>query len=393
MNWWIDMNTDKMANYLEHDLGKDGRVRWGIVQKFMQKSYKPEHLNVIYRCLSWLQARWNKEYGPVVSVPLCQAAYRARSPDMALRILTSPWTRILPNTTAATWLLRVCAELQEEKLFKSPVEREMKPFPRESAVNDYVDPNAVEEEETKAASSYGGRHGQQEEKKAENTKKLDFGGHDLDASFQNVVQYVWDPRYNIRIDARLYALKAEFYAAKGGETQKVLENLKKFQEFLPNLSLLPYTKSNGQTVTPVAPVVDAILPTSLLASGEYQSAIDEITKLGSQAKEGPQKVRLLRVHLAALLALGKVQDAYAVLKNAGEELVNQHELMQTHLGVHDRVDSIRELYAKLETDAGFKISSDTKSYLQKLDSLLGERPAPPAAEAEAQAAPSEEAKQ
>jgi len=361
MNWWIEMNTDKMGKFLEHDLDHSHRVRWGIVQKFMLKAHKPEHMKTLYRCLSWLQARWNKEFNCVVTVPLCKAAYRARSPDMALRILNSPWLRMLPNTNSHAWLLRTCVELQEEKLFASPSFVNYKPYPREYAVDDWVNPIAEEEEESKSQ-SYGSRHGGQQEEKKVEVKVEDFGGRDLDATFKNVVSYVFSPRHYTKLEPRLYALEAEFYAAKG--------NLEKTRELLDKVASMPaqpvreYTKSNG-TVERTEPLVtDAILPTAYLAAGQAQQAIDEIEKTGAKQIN----TRLRRVLVAALLALGKTEEAYNAIKESGN--VNQFELLQTHLGHHERVEQIRQIYARLESEVGAQLTPEIKEYLNKLDSAI-----------------------
>lgn len=376
------MNTDKMANFLEHDLDNKNHVRWGIVQKFMQKTYKPEHFHVLFRCLSWLQARWNKEFTPVVTVPLCKAAYRARTPDMALRILNSPWIRILPNTTSNAVLLRLCAELAEEKyLFKSPEHRNFQPYKNESTVNDWVDPNAADAEEEEVKPKSHGRHGQQEEEKKDDGPKVDYGGQDLEASFKNAVDFVWNPHSGARMDARLYAHRAEFHAARG-EVDVVRDLLAKGST-VPAPAPRSYTKPNGTVVTNAPYNTDHILPTALLAAGQAQQALDEIAKVGG-AKDN---LHLRRVLIAALFATGKDSQALAEIKAAGD--INQPELMQTHLGVHERVDKIRDLYAQLESE-GSKVTAESKSYLKSLDSLLGPRPEPvaeetPAAEAAAEA--------
>lgn len=381
MNWWIGMNTDKMGNFLEHDLDHGNHVRWGIVQKFMEKAYKPEHMHVIYRCLSWLQARWNKGFGPVVSVPLCRAAYRARSPDMALRVLNSPWIRILPNSNSNAWLLRVCVEKAEEALFKSPEYRSFKPYPNESAVNDWVDPHAVEVEEEVKPKSYG-RHGQQEEDTKDDGPKVDFGGKDLNVSFKNVVDYVWNPHSGARMEPRLYTLRADFHATRG-EVDIVRDLLAKGAS-VPQPELKPFTKTNGTVVTPKVDNPHIALPTALLVAGQAQQAIDEIAKVGG-AKDD---IRLRRVLIAALLATGNDAQALAEIKAAGD--VNQPELMQTHMGVHERVDKIREFYSQLESE-GVKLTSESKNYLKSLDSLLGPRPEPAAPAAEETAAEAAEA--
>lgn len=380
MNWWIGVNTDKMGQMLEHDLEAKGHVRWGIVQKFMQKSYKPEHMHTLFRSLSWLQARWNKEFTPVVTVPLCKAAYRARTPDMALRVLNSPWIRILPNTTSNAVLLRLCAELAEEKyLFKSPEHRNFQPYKNENAVNDWVDPRAAEEEEAVVKPKSHGRHGQQEEEKKDEGPKVDFGGQDLEASFNNVVTYAWNPHSGARMDPRLYAHRAEFHAARG-EVDTVRDLLAKGAA-VPAPAPRSYTKANGKVVTNAPYNTDHILPTALLAAGQAQQALDEIAKVGGVK----DSLLLRRVQIAALLATGNDSQALAEIKAAGD--VNQPELMQTHLGVHDRVDKIRELYEKLESE-GVKVTAESKSYLESLDSLLGPRPEPIAEEAPAaEAAP------
>jgi hypothetical protein len=377
--WWKDMNTDKMAKFLEHDLEHGSRVRFGIVQKFMFKAHTPDHLRVLYRCFSWLQARWNADYNCVVTVPLARAAYRARSPDMALRILNSPWLRMLPSTNTCEILLRLCAELQEEKLFSSPNPINYKPFPQESSVNDWVDPHAVEEEEDAAASKSYGRHGGGEEKQQEEAKTFDYGGKDLDKSFSDVVDYVWDPRHFIRMEPKLYARQAEFFAAKGN-SQKTRELLDKISA-MPPQPIKELKKANGQVVKTQPLVLSAILPTLLLATGESKKVIEELAKL----KDVEQNPRLLRLKIAALLDLGKNTEAYEAIKSSGN--VNQYELVQTHLGKHDRVDIIREFYTRLEAE-GTSVSAEMKEYLSKLDSLLGERPAPAA---EAEAAPAAEA--
>lgn len=358
-----------MAAFLEHDLEHGSRVRFGIVEKFMFKAYTPDHLRVLYRCFSWLQARWNKDYNCVVTVPLARAAYRARSPDMALRILNSPWLRMLPSTNTCDVLLNLCVELQEEKLFASPNTTNYNPFPQENPVNDWVDPYAVEEEETTTKSH--GRHGGGEEKKEDTTKAYDFGGQDLDKSFDNVVSYVWDPRHYMRMEPRLFARKAEFYAAKG--------NLEKTRQILADLANMPpqpiheVTKANGKVVRSAPLVLDAILPTAYLAAGDAQKALDEIAKL-QNVNASP---RLLRLQIAALLALGKNEEALQAIKASGN--VNQIELVQSHLGKHDRVDVLRELYTRLQAE-GTEITAEMKTYLENLDSLLGERPAPPPAQ-------------
>lgn len=383
MNWWVDLNTDKMGNYLEHDLDNGAHVRWGIVQKFIEKAHTPEHIHVIYRCLSWLQARWNKEFGPVVSVPVCRAAYRARSPDMALRVMESPWIRIIPNSNSNAALLQLCAELQEEKLFKSPEHRNFKPFKTEKAENDFVNPSAaeVEEEEEAKPKSYG-RHAQKEEETKDEGPKVDFGGKDLDASFQKVVEFAWRPHTGARMEPRLYAIRAEFHAARG-EVDTARDLLAQAAK-LPEPVFKPYTKSNGTVVTPKPYNTAGIIPTALLASGQAQQALDELKKSAGSIPQ--DNLRLRRVLIAALLATGNDAQAIAEIKATGD--VNHPELMQTHLGVHERVDKIRDIYTQLEAE-GIKVTPETKKYLASLDSLLGPRPEPAAA-AEETAAPAEE---
>ena len=356
------MNTDKMGKFLEHDLDHSHRVRWGIAQKFMLKAHKPEHLKTLYRCLSWLQARWNKEFNCVVTVPLCKAAYRARSPDMALRILTSPWLRILPNTNSHEWLLRTCVELNEEKLFASPAHTNYKPYPNESSVDDWVNPIAEEEEVSSSAQSYGSRHGGQKEEVKVEVKTEDFGGQDLQASFKNVVAYVHNPRHYARIEPRLYALEAEFHAINGN-LEKTRELLEKVAHMTPE-PIREYTKSNGTVVRTQPLVTHAILPTAYLAAGQYQQAIEEIQKIAPEALNA----RIRRVQIAALLALGKNDEAFTALQQTGN--VNQFELLQTHLGHAERVQTIRDLYARLESEAGIQLTPAIKDYLAKLDSAL-----------------------
>ena len=147
------MNTDKMANFLEHDLDNGGRVRHGIVEKFMLKAYKAEHLKTLHRSMSWLSARWGYTFTDSWVVPLCRAAWRARNADMALRILNSAWLRVRPNTNSNEYLLRICYELEEEKsLFKSPNPTDYNPYRKEeNPVNDWVAPKKGDEDDVEEA--------------------------------------------------------------------------------------------------------------------------------------------------------------------------------------------------------------------------------------------------
>lgn len=373
MNWWRDMNTDKLGAYLEHDLQHGGRVRHGIVQKFLLKSYKPGHLKIVLKCLSWLSARWNQEYRASTAVPIAKAGYRARSPDMALRILNCPWIRILPSATTQEILLRTVAELAEEKLFVSPQHRQFNPYPTENPENDFVDPHKADEEEDAPKQGYGSsRHGQDDDEEKTEEVAEDFGGKDLAKSFKDVVDYVWDPRHFVRLNRRHYAAKAEYYAATG-QVEKVQDTLEALERLAP-LELKPYTKANGTVVTPEPLVLDAILPTALLANGNPQLALDTLQKNNADLNN----VRVRRIQIAALLALGKDDEALAALKSCD---LNQLEFTQTHLGHADRVDKIRTFYTQLE-EQGASVSDATKEYLAKLDSELAAAPAEAEAAAE-----------
>jgi hypothetical protein len=304
---------------------------------------------------------------------------------MALRILNSPWIRIRPNTNSNEYLLRICYELQEEKLYKSPDPVDYKPFAAvENPVNDFVSPKKVVEEDSEEAKpkSYGRHGGDDEDEKKDDKTAVDFGMKDLDKTFQAVVEYAFDPRHGRGISPRLYAAKALFYAAKGDlkTVEEILSHIKNnmtapvVKEFLSN-------KGDGSTYKTKPLSLDDILPTAHLAAGNPQAALDAITSTNADLNN----IRVRRVHVAALLALGREAEALQSIRDSGD--VNQHQLIQTHLGNHNAVDKIRSIYQQLEAE-GVSINKETKKYLQTFDSLLPPRPAEPAAE---EAKPDEEA--
>lgn len=114
------MDTDEFFNTVSNDLVNGGTIRPGILNVLLVKAERAEHFNVLMQAISWIQAKFNYDMGPYVCGLLCKAAYRARSPESAVKIIESPLVRMWPSEKNISQLIAYFIEEMERIVFKTP---------------------------------------------------------------------------------------------------------------------------------------------------------------------------------------------------------------------------------------------------------------------------------
>lgn len=115
------MDTDEFFNTVSNDLVNGGTIRPGILNVLLYKAQKAEHFNVLMQTISWLQAKFNYDMGSDVCGMLCKAAYRARTPESAIKIIESPLVRMWPSEKNVSQLVAYFIEEAEKIVFKAPL--------------------------------------------------------------------------------------------------------------------------------------------------------------------------------------------------------------------------------------------------------------------------------
>lgn len=115
------MNTDTLAETISKDLAEGGTIRPGILDVLARKAHTVDHIRVMFQAMAWLQAKYRLEMKTHEATQLGGAAYRARSPESAIDIYTSPLIRIWPKAHSISRLIFYFVEEAERQIFKTPL--------------------------------------------------------------------------------------------------------------------------------------------------------------------------------------------------------------------------------------------------------------------------------
>lgn len=366
MFFWRELNTDKFAKILNYDLDhKTGMVRYGIVLRFADKAYKPEHIVILHRCISYLQTRWNNKRTEDVFGRLMAPIIRARRPDLALEIFNSPWLRFNYTKGPFIKLLDLCISMMEEYIYNSTKIAPLNPYPNESTDSTWESP----EEEAKkaaaaAASAAASRHAKKTVEAEEEVKihtppdilypplskkvvvkkkpATDEAESQTDTEVQNDIEiispndqsrlidtiirktlnWIFDSKHGIIFDANVYYKAAYAYGCLG-DIEQVFRMLEKAEmntklssdEENSTKNTLPFKFSFFQKNAPITSNIRdfaaASIPMALFRRGYTKEAIEYFRDF----KHKSSHHRLGALYIATHLLHGEYEQATQYLNN------------------------------------------------------------------------------
>ncbi|XP_049849088.1 uncharacterized protein LOC126317466 isoform X2 [Schistocerca gregaria] len=352
--WWREANTDKFGKLIENMLDNGDGIRYGIFHKFLVKADKPEHLRVILKCLTWLQARWDKDITSEVAVPLSKAIYRTRSPDLGMQILNAPWIRLWPSMKSIKPLFLLCAELSEKECFKYPNTGHMRypPVGKSELPDDFV---PIKKRQMNVRDYEAAIEEENAEDESEGEKWVEKPIN-LDQSYSKILRYATDPRFGLTLDQEVVALQAEYWANKGDTSQ--VENLIKKLETAPKPKRPIIFKKTQDHL-----VIDHLLPTAYLASGRAEECLNAVNP-------NTRTPKTWRAKIAAQLSLGDPLAAVDTLKQLKN--INRLEYVQTHLGHLERLETVHNAYQTFKEE-GAQIHEEIWNYFKKSSQALNNK--------------------